>query len=184
MDLFTLEHSQRAYRADFVLYSLAVLVMATLLLLDGPRDRWLVIAGFALMGVVGWSFIEYLLHRFVLHGLQPFKRWHAEHHDRPTALICTPTLLSGSLIFALVFMPALVVGSFWTACALTLGVLTGYLTYAVTHHAMHHWQVHNPWLQQRKRWHALHHHHVRQPGCFGVTSAVWDHVFCTGGRGR
>lgn len=184
MDLFTLEHSRRAYRADFVLYSLAVLVIAGLLLLDGPRDRWLATAGFALTGLVGWTFIEYLLHRFVLHGLQPFKRWHAEHHDRPTALICTPTLLSGSLIFTLVYLPAFVVGSVWTACALTLGVLTGYLAYAVTHHATHHWQVDNPWLQRRKRWHALHHHHVRRPGCFGVTSAVWDRVFCTAGRAR
>ena len=41
MNLFTLEHSRRAYRADFVLYGLAVLLMAALLLLDGPRDRWL-----------------------------------------------------------------------------------------------------------------------------------------------
>jgi sterol desaturase/sphingolipid hydroxylase (fatty acid hydroxylase superfamily) len=184
MDLFTLEHSRSAYRADFVLYTVAVVTMAALLLLDGPREKWLAIVGFAMAGLVGWSFIEYLLHRFVLHGLQPFKRWHSEHHDRPTALICTPTLLSGALIFGLVFLPALVAGSVWTACALTLGVLTGYLAYAVTHHATHHWKVASPWLQRRKRWHAMHHHHVRQPGCFGVTSAVWDRVFGTGMSAR
>lgn len=184
MDLFTLEHSRRAYRADFVLYCLAVAFMAGLLLFDGPGEAWVEIAGFAVVGLVGWSIIEYVLHRFVLHGLQPFKRWHAEHHDRPTALICTPTLLSGTLIFALVFLPAFIAGNWWTACALTLGVLTGYLAYAVTHHATHHWRADSAWLQRRKRWHALHHHHARQPGCFGVTSVVWDRVFCTDRRSR
>ena len=88
-----------------MLYGLAVLLMGALLLLDGPRDRWLAIAGFTLTGLVGWSFIEYLLHRFVLHRMQPFKRWHAEHHDRSTALICTSTLLSGSLMFDWFFCP-------------------------------------------------------------------------------
>ena len=184
MDIFTLEHSRRAYRADFVLYILAVGMLVAFLLLDGPRAKWPESAGFALLGLAGWTGIEYALHRFVLHGMQPFKRWHAEHHDRPAALICTPTILSATLIFTLVFLPSLLWASFWSACALTLGVLTGYLAYAVTHHATHHWRADSPWLKRRKRWHAQHHHQVNQPGCFGVTSAFWDHVFASAGPGR
>jgi cyclopropane-fatty-acyl-phospholipid synthase len=65
----------------------------------------------------------------------------------------------------------------WQACALTLGVVTGYLAYSVTHHAIHHWRGDNVWLLQRKRWHALHHQDVELAGCFGVTSGIWDHVF-------
>jgi sterol desaturase/sphingolipid hydroxylase (fatty acid hydroxylase superfamily) len=70
-----------------------------------------------------------------------------------------------------------VLSELWRACALTLGVVAGYLAYAVTHHATHHWRADNLWLQRRKRWHALHHHDKEAPRCYGVTSAIWDHVF-------
>ena len=176
MGLFTLEHSKNAYRADFVLFGAAVLLLVAYLLLKGPRAQWPQTASLAFAGLAGWSLIEYLLHRFVLHGVQPFQRWHAEHHQRPTALICTPTILSAALIVLLVFLPALLATNLWRACALTLGVLTGYLAYAVTHHATHHWRTDNTWLRRRKRWHGLH-HHAQAPLCFGVTSGLWDHVF-------
>ena len=176
MGLFSLEHSARAYRADFVLYGAAVVVLAAFLVVGGPHVQRLELAGFALMGLASWTAIEYALHRFVLHGLQPFQGWHAEHHQRPTALICAPTILSATLIATLVFLPALVLGNLWRACALTLGVLAGYLAYAVTHHATHHWRSDNAWLRRRKLAHALH-HRTGQSSCFGVTSTFWDHVF-------
>ena len=135
------------------------------------------IAAIALAGLVSWTAIEYALHRFVLHGMQPFARWHAEHHQRPRALICSPTIVSASLIVTLVFLPALLLGGLWRACALTLGVLAGYLAYAITHHATHHWRADNAWMKDRKRWHALHHRQADHPGHYGVTSAFWDHVF-------
>ena len=89
----------------------------------------------------------------------------------------TPTVLSAALVVALVFLPVLAFGGIWNACALTLGVLIGYLLYAVTHHATHHWPAGSAWLKRRKRWHALHHHDAGRLGRFGVTSAFWDHVF-------
>jgi cyclopropane-fatty-acyl-phospholipid synthase len=176
MSPFTLEHSRWAYRADFALYGTAVVLLAAFLLAAGPHELRLEIWALALLGLASWSAIEYALHRFVLHGLQPFQRWHAEHHERPTALICSPTLFSATLIATLVFLPALVLGNLWRACALTLGVLSGYLAYAITHHATHHWRADNAWLKQRKRWHALHHHRDG-PRCYGVTSTFWDRVF-------
>jgi cyclopropane-fatty-acyl-phospholipid synthase len=176
VNLFSLEHSKAAYATDFALYGLAMLVLATLLVTGGPRDQTPGIVASVAAGLAGWTAIEYVLHRFVLHGLRPFSRWHGEHHERPSALICTPTLLSAALIVTLVFVPSLLLGSLWRACALTLGVLTGYLAYAITHHATHHWRSGGRWLRQRKRWHALH-HRVGEPGYYGVTTAFWDHVF-------
>ncbi|MBT9612876.1 MAG: sterol desaturase family protein [Burkholderiales bacterium] len=176
MNLFTLEHSKSAYRADFVLYGIAVALLAVFLLVAGPRAQRLGIVAFALVGLGSWSAMEYALHRFVLHGLQPFRRWHAAHHQRPRALIFTSTILSATLIAILIFLPTLLLGDLWRACALTLGLLTGYLGYAITHHAIHHWRADNAWLKDRKRWHALH-HHSEQPGCYGVTSTFWDQVF-------
>ena len=98
MSLFTLEHSKTAYRADFALYGTAVMALAAFLLLSGPREQRLEIVTFTLVGLCSWTAIEYALHRFVLHGLKPFSRWHAEHHQRPTALICAPTILSATLV--------------------------------------------------------------------------------------
>ena len=176
MGLFSLEHSKAAYRADFALYGVSVSALAVFLLAACPRGQRLEIGMLALTGVLSWTAIEYVLHRFVLHGLQPFRGWHEQHHRRPTALICAPTILSATLIATLVFLPALALGGLWRACALTLGVSAGYLAYAVTHHATHHWRGDSAWLKRRKRWHARHHHEIEQPGCYGVTSGFWDHV--------
>jgi sterol desaturase/sphingolipid hydroxylase (fatty acid hydroxylase superfamily) len=176
MALFALEQSKLAYRADFALYALAVPAVAIGLLTFGPHAHRASMLGWSAAGLFGWTLVEYLLHRFVLHGLQPFQAWHEAHHTRPTALICTPTPLSASLIVALVFAPALLLTGLWQASALTLGVLIGYLAYAVTHHATHHWRADNVWLKRRKLSHATH-HHSRQAVSFGVTSGVWDHVF-------
>ena len=178
MGMFTLEHSRAAYRADFILYGATVAVLAAATLAAAPRGQGLQTAALALAGLCGWSAIEYALHRFVLHGLAPFRQWHALHHQRPSALICAPTILSAGLILGLVFTPALLLGDLWRACALTFGVVSGYLAYAVTHHATHHWRFENDWLKRRRHWHALH-HHADGPGCYGVTSAVWDRVFGT-----
>jgi cyclopropane-fatty-acyl-phospholipid synthase len=176
MNFFSLEHGKAAYRADFVLYGAAVVALAVFLLTGGPRGEGLEIAALALAGLGSWTIIEYALHRFVLHGPPPFSRWHGEHHQRPTALIYTSTILSATLIATLVFLPALALGGLWRACALTLGFLVGYLAFSITHHATHHWHAGSAWLKRRKRWHALH-HHSQLPVCYGVTTSFWDHVF-------
>ena len=181
MNISTPEHSRAAYRADFVLYGIAVLLLAAFLLLAGPPEQRLAMLLWSIAGLLSWTVIEYGLHRLVLHGLQPFRRWHDEHHRRPAALIRTPTILSGSLIFLLVFLPALMMGNLWRACALTLGLLAGYLIYTVTHHAIHHWRFDNAWLKRRQYWHGLH-HDSDQAGRYGVTSVFWDEVFGSTGE--
>lgn len=178
MNLFSIEHSRAVYWADFALYASAVSVFSVLLLVASPRGEWPVSAGLVALGLAGWTIIEYVLHRFVLHGVAPFRHWHAQHHQRPTALISAPTLLSASLIAAGVFVPALWWGGLWHATAFTLGLLAGYLSYAVVHHATHHARTHSAWLAHRKRWHARHHHGGTEHGCcYGVTTGLWDHVF-------
>ena len=183
MGLFSIEHSPAAYRADFWVYGAAVALLAATLQLGAPAGMALELLLLALAGVASWTLGEYLLHRFVLHGLPPFSRWHAEHHQRPTALIGSPTILSASLIVLLVFLPAWLWSNIWPAIALSLGVAAGYLGYSVMHHAMHHWRSDQvwfkSWFRQRQRCHALHHRRQGRPGCFGVTNSFWDQVFGT-----
>lgn len=173
MNFFTIEQTKAAYWADFAFYGAVIVGLAATLVIGTPRAQWPEITCFAGMGLAGWSALEYLIHRFVFHGLQPFRRWHAEHHARPTAFICAPTILTASLIGLLLFLPAWWLGDTWRACALTLGVLAGYVAYAATHHAIHHWRAEGAWLRQRQRSHFIH-HRAQVPCCFGVTSGLWD----------
>jgi cyclopropane-fatty-acyl-phospholipid synthase len=181
MPLFALEHSKTAYAADFGLYVAVVTALAAFLLIAAPHREGLQVGALVVVGWVSWTAVEYVLHRFLLHGVAPFSRWHAEHHLRPRALIYTPTILSAALIAGTVFVPAWAIGDLWRACALTLGFLTGNLAYAVIHHATHHWRSDNAWLLRRKRWHARH-HQVGNRACYGVSSPFWDHVFGSTGK--
>ena len=180
MSILSFEHGPFAYRAGFALYGVAVVGLSALLVGRAPHGSGLDLIAMCAAGLAAWTLIEYLFHRFLLHGLSPFREWHAKHHARPTARIASPTLFSASLLVVLVYLPAwLLVGS-WAACALTLGVTAGYLAYAVAHHATHHWRASSRWLKGKKRWHAAHHHQgAGQLRCFGVTNSFWDRVFGT-----
>lgn len=176
MRFLSLEHSKTAYGIDLALHAVATPLLAILLLLDGPRPVRVELLALAGLGLCGWTLAEYVLHRFVLHGLQPFAAWHAEHHARPHALLCTPTWISVALIAALVFIPAWALFGPWHAGALALGIQAGYLAYSLTHHATHHQRPGSGWLRRRKQWHATH-HRAATPCCYGVTTRMWDHVF-------
>ncbi|WHZ10690.1 MAG: hypothetical protein OJF60_001129 [Burkholderiaceae bacterium] len=173
-----LEHSRLAYAADFVIHGLAVALLAGLIGVAGPPSERAAMGALIALGLLSWSLLEYLAHRFVLHGLPPFSVWHAAHHERPTALICTPTAVSAALIVLLVFLPALLLGDRWRAAALTLGVMTGYLGYSCMHHAVHHWRGGGRWMYARQHAHAMHHRRGAT-GYYGVTTSFWDHVFRT-----
>ncbi len=186
MPLITLEHSPSAYRADFALYGAITLSLALMLVLRHPAGSGPMLALWAIAGAVGWTLAEYLLHRFVLHGLAPFKHWHARHHQRPTALIGSPTLFSLALLGGFAAFPAWWLLGNWPATALSFGVIGGYLAYGLVHHATHHTTSRRGtggrWLNRRRRWHALHHSRGAsgaRAANFGVTSSFWDHVFRT-----
>jgi len=179
LGLLNFEHSKASHHADVAAYSIAVLVLAGSAWLATPSGSIWAASGWTLCGLAAWTLVEYLLHRFVLHRVEPFKRLHATHHQRPTALIGSPTLMTAALFALLVFAPTQAALGLWRACALTLGMVCGYLRYTIIHHGVHHWRSSTPWLQRRKRWHGLHHRMFAQPICFGVTSSLWDHVFCT-----
>lgn len=178
MGFLELESSKAAYMADFVVYGLAVPGLAAALLIGAPGPAWpllaIVVAGYLL-----WTVLEYGLHRFVLHRVQPFRAMHEQHHLRPRSRVGTPTLVSAPLFAALVFAPALGLAGPWRATALTLGLLAGYLAYIVTHHIAHHGSMRNAWTVRHRRWHARHHQRGASPGCYGVSHRFWDDVFGT-----
>jgi len=201
MSLFSLEHSAAEYAADFFLYTIACLAGATWLILSSPGGLAATLITCTIAGLIAWTLVEYVVHRYMLHGLAPFNRWHAEHHRRPAARIGSPIVLSASLLFLFAALPAWSMFGGWVAAALTLGLATGYLTYGLAHHATHHripfidghrngvepfragWRtaLTKSWLRQRRRLHVMHHAVRSDPQSvhFGVTTAFWDRVFGT-----
>jgi len=172
--------SKTAYYADFAIYG-AVITAAVII--TGWRSNvhdfsvWLLaVVG----GVIVWTLMEYIIHRYVFHQMPVFSPMHGAHHEAPLAFIGTPTWLSLGVIFGAVFLPAWGLGSLNTASGLAVGFMAGFSWYGLVHHAIHH---RKPRLIARRlivasRRHSQHHYST-QPGNFGVTTSFWDRVFGT-----
>jgi sterol desaturase/sphingolipid hydroxylase (fatty acid hydroxylase superfamily) len=150
-----------------------------------PRSLWPIYIG---LGVGCWTFIEYLLHRFVLHVRthalavrRTIERLHQGHHSEPwdEAKITVPVYGSVPVAGALMGLFRLLTGRWEVAALLMIGSVIGYLSYEMVHFHIHCNATHGHWSRQRRR-HHLFHHFKNQHRCFGVTTPLWDWVFGTG----
>lgn len=168
--------SKTGYYADFIVYPSLAVVLSWEGLRHAPLADGLEWLFASVAGVVIWTLLEYVLHRHILHRLQPFQRLHDLHHARATALVGTPSWLSLCLfaVLALVLWSAI---EAILASGLTVGLMLGYLWYLAVHHAVHHVKAkRGSWLHRAKLRHATH-HHSQQPCNFGVTTSLWDVAF-------
>ena len=170
--------SRAGFFADFYVYpALAILLLAFSLYL--APSQWLGAILAFLIGLAGWSFIEYVLHRYVLHHLTYIKEQHAKHHTDQKALFGTLTWLSLVVMLVLAMGPAITYAGLRLGCAWTAGFMIGYLGYVTAHYTIHHWNARNgSYLFRLKQRHALHHHYD-DLGNFGVSNGFWDYVFRT-----
>lgn len=171
--------SRLAYFAEFlVLPPLVLLFTAFAFYRASPPG----VASWVFMyfaGLLAWTLIEYLLHRFVFHHAPILARMHELHHKSPQELIGTPAWVSVSLGAVAVAGPCWAALGLDLATAVTAGMVTGYLCYVLVHYAIHHWQPHpGGYFYRIRHWHALH-HYFADDGNFGVTTSLWDHVFGT-----
>lgn len=144
-----------------------------------PHGGWLLLLACAMAGLALWTLLEYLLHRFVLHGIGPFRRWHEQHHAQPDAPMRTPLLFSGLLLLGLVAPPMLMIGDRWLATGLTLGLLAGHVAQEITHHALHSRpDALGGWLTRRARQHQIHHGQCPSSS-YGTLTDLWDRAFGT-----
>ena len=135
----------------------------------------------AVVGALGWSLAEYLLHRFRGHaptGTSVFKTEHLTHHARD---YFTPTprkiAMAAPVIGLLAVASILAAGPALGGVFVTSFTLT-YISYEVVHRRIH---THPPrgWYSRLVRRHHLLHHFVDARLNHGVTSPVWDIVFRT-----
>jgi len=169
--------SRAAFFADFYVYPAAAVAFIALALASEPA-RWLATMVSVLVGILSWTFVEYLLHRYVLHHVKWVKEQHDDHHRDEKALLGTPTWFSMLVFLAFVTMPAVLVGTLETAAGFTAGMMLGYLCYVTAHYGIHHWRIKGGYVRTIRKRHALH-HHFDDAGNFGVTNGFWDYVFST-----
>lgn len=157
-------------------------------------NPFLMIAVFA-VGVFYWTFLEYLLHRFVLHWEpeRPFFKavrkcfpGHRAHHNKPSrfredGVHMLKFFTWPSLFGVFFFWPIL--GSVELSLTFTAGIQIGYLLYEFTHSACHFMPMKWFYAAHLKRHHAIHHHRDETVN-FGVTTSIWDTLFRTTWKGR
>ena len=130
-----------------------------------------------LAGWLFWSILEYVLHRYILHGPTTLaQEGHAEHHRDERALLASPMFVIPMVQVALVFLLAQVTG--WVAAACFVGgAAAGYASFSWLHHAFHHFEPENGVLGHLRDRHEVHHRMARWN--YGTTTNLWDRVFGT-----
>jgi sterol desaturase/sphingolipid hydroxylase (fatty acid hydroxylase superfamily) len=128
------------YHADLFGGLLCSGVLCAIAMVEGPwfgRVEWTI---WLVTGVGLWTLAEYGVHRWLYHGVGFFVRLHDTHHREPHAYIGAPPMLGVTLIFAVIYLPAVAI-SWLMASGLTTGMLLGYMGYQVVHHATHFWHA-------------------------------------------
>jgi sterol desaturase/sphingolipid hydroxylase (fatty acid hydroxylase superfamily) len=139
-----------------------------------------VAASVVIVGFLSSGLLEYIVHRWVLHGPPSMAaRGHAQHHAEPRALISTPlfVIMTGALAIWGVLGLVLPAG---LAALLVFGLYTGYNYFALVHHLQHHRGKDVACIAYLQRLERLHHlHHARQVVNFGISTTIWDRLFGT-----
>ncbi len=129
------------------------------------------------VGLLSWSFVEYLVHGILSHRFKTFvSPLHWGHHKNAHNVFTSP----------LAWVPILML--FWAAGSLlvgmaasgafTAGLLLGFLRYEYLHWRIHFRAPRNRRERQRRAHHLA--HHFCNPKMYqGVTTRFWDRVFGT-----
>jgi sterol desaturase/sphingolipid hydroxylase (fatty acid hydroxylase superfamily) len=179
--------ARRRFYPVTVLYSAYALVV----LGAGFRARPGTTLGFFGSGVAVWTWLEYTVHRYVLHGRFPdgpgrlqhlrhrfFDTMHGDHHQRPWDGLYINGFLD-SLPFAIVFVLLSLLAPLPTAPALVAGLLECYVIEEWVHYSVHFHRFRWRYFDYIRRHHLYHHSPRGAEVAFGLTNGLWDVVLGT-----
>jgi sterol desaturase/sphingolipid hydroxylase (fatty acid hydroxylase superfamily) len=129
-------------------------------------------------GLFCWTFIEYFVHRFLMHSRnkeQYYRSDHFHHHTNPTKIF-TGTVkrviyTAVPVVFTLI---SITVSGY---LLLPAGILIGFAMYINMHRVLHS-RFATKWFGRLQRFH-MSHHLGQTEKCFGVTFTWWDRLFNT-----
>jgi sterol desaturase/sphingolipid hydroxylase (fatty acid hydroxylase superfamily) len=166
------------------IFVIAAIALATYAFMytDLPRIR---IALLFLSGLLAFSLVEYVMHRYLFHMSTHTARreklqytFHGVHHEFPKdkGRLAMPPIIS-------VLLASSILGLFYllmqeAAFAFFPGFILGYAAYLFVHYIVHAYQP--PKNLFKVLWinHAVH-HYKDQTKAYGVSSPLWDYVFQT-----
>jgi sterol desaturase/sphingolipid hydroxylase (fatty acid hydroxylase superfamily) len=136
-------------------------------------------------GVLLFTLIEYLVHRFAFHiesdteSKAKFQYFvHGAHHafPRDKSRLAMPPIASILLAIGFFVLYKFIMG--YNGLPFTAGFLSGYAIYLCIHYSIHSFRPPKNFLRILWRHHAMH-HFKQQNTAFGVSSPLWDLVFNT-----
>jgi sterol desaturase/sphingolipid hydroxylase (fatty acid hydroxylase superfamily) len=137
----------------------------------------------ALAGVLTWTLLEYMIHRWMGHDRRfrrtPFGVEHVRHHVEGNYFAATWKKVVAAAIVAVVLCgPAIAIAGTGAGIAYVAGLVTFYGAYELQHRRNHTHAAINAYGRWARR-HHFHHHFVDGRRNHGVTSPIWDFVFGT-----
>jgi len=161
----------------FVFFSLTTLIFAIHSQIDHPALNFSILLG---AGYLGWTFIEYFMHRFYMHSnLKDVNsktyQTHMNHHKHPTDIKITAYqralfFLGGIILVAI----AIYLNNYFTCF---VGFYIGFVFYTVLHVILHHrW---GRYILPRVQIAHIHHHGKYPETGFSFSTILWDYMFGT-----
>ena len=178
-----MEFLSRVHPATPLILYLPLVVASIYFAFRYERLSILAIAGLFVLGVVMWTLIEYIIHRYAFHyepkgriGKQLHFIVHGVHHDYPNDArrLVMPPAVSVPLAIIFYALFALLFGR--AAPAIWAGFAAGYVCYDSIHYAIHHFPMKSG-ISNRLKQHHLRHHFYDDHAGYGVSSPVWDYIF-------
>ncbi len=165
----------------FTAYALPLLCIA---LYRRPLTALVYLAG----GAAFWTLLEYLVHRFVLHGRFAdgpgylkhkmhtfFDTMHGDHHLRPWDGMHINGYLD-AIPFAVLLAALSFFAPYYTWPVFIAAVLQGYVVEEWVHYAVHFHRFRSPYWIYIRRHHWHHHRRGYSSQAFGLTSGIWDEI--------
>jgi len=146
---------------------------------------FVLLASLFLMGTLTFTFVEYLVHRYVFHlsANTPQKmdfqyKFHGVHHAHPKDedRLAMPPIVSITILTIVFGVAYLIVSNY--AYSFTAGFSIGYASYLAVHYMVHAFQPPKNFLRILWVNHGIH-HYKNEEVAFGVSSPFWDWVFGT-----
>jgi len=181
------KHFATAHAAMPGLWWGPVVVAALYLAARDPRVTALSMASTFVAGLLLWTLLEYVLHRFWMHHppgedfdskLKAFMV-HGYHHEFPNdrMRLVAPLILSAPIAVIIAVLYLLLFGRYF-GTVLFSGTLLGYLAYDWVHYYTHHFRPTTRLGKFLRRYH-MEHHYKDSESHYGISSPLWDWVFGT-----